>query len=93
MWLDALRYKVRHDSQSVCRAANSVSGLNQEGYKDLLGMYVIENEDINLKRILYDQFKSCQIELYNHDYVKAEVELYYAEIMEVELSVGLKLML
>jgi transposase-like protein len=44
VWLDAVHYKVRHEGRVITRAVYCVIGLNQEGYKDLLGMYVGENE-------------------------------------------------
>ncbi len=44
LWLDAIHYKVRHEGRVVTKAIYCVLGLNQEGYKDLLGLYVSENE-------------------------------------------------
>jgi len=44
VWLDAIHYKVRHEGRVITRAVYCVIGLNQEGYKDLLGMYIGENE-------------------------------------------------
>lgn len=44
VWLDAIHYKVRHEGRVVSRAVYCVIGLNQEGYKELLGMYIGEHE-------------------------------------------------
>ena len=44
VWFDAIHYKVRHEGRVVNRAVHCIIGLNQEGYKELLGMYVGENE-------------------------------------------------
>jgi putative transposase len=44
VWLDAIHYKVRHEGRVVNRAVYCILGLNQEGYKELLGMYLGENE-------------------------------------------------
>lgn len=44
VWLDAIHYKVRHEGRVVSRAVYCVIGLNQEGYKELLGMYIGESE-------------------------------------------------
>ena len=44
VWLDAIHYKVRHEGRVISRAVYCVLGINQEGYKDLLGMYIGENE-------------------------------------------------
>ncbi len=44
VWLDAIHYKVRHEGRVITRAVYCIIGVNQEGYKDLLGLYVGENE-------------------------------------------------
>lgn len=38
VWLDAIQYKVRHEGRVVNRAVYCILGLNQEGYKELIGM-------------------------------------------------------
>ncbi len=44
VWLDAIHYKVRHEGRVVTKAIYCIIGLNQEGYKELLGLYIGENE-------------------------------------------------
>lgn len=44
VWLDAIHYKVRHEGRVLNRAVYCMIGLNQEGYKELMGMYINENE-------------------------------------------------
>lgn len=44
VWLDAIHYKVRHEGRVVTRAVYCIIGLNQDGYKELMGMYIGENE-------------------------------------------------
>jgi transposase-like protein len=44
VWLDAIHYKVRHEGRVISRAVYCVIGLNQEGQKELLGMYIGEHE-------------------------------------------------
>jgi putative transposase len=44
VWLDAIHYKVRHEGRVLNRAVYCMIGLNQEGYKELLGMYINESE-------------------------------------------------
>lgn len=44
VWLDAIHYKVRHEGRVINRAVYCVLGLNQEGYKELMGMYIGESE-------------------------------------------------
>lgn len=44
VWLDAIHYKVRHEGRIENRAVYSIIGVNLEGKKDVLGIYVSENE-------------------------------------------------
>lgn len=44
VWMDALFYKVRQDGQIRSMAAYLVLGMNIEGEKDLLGIYLSETE-------------------------------------------------
>lgn len=44
LWLDALFYKVKQDGQIKSMAAYLVLGMNIEGGKDLLGIYLAETE-------------------------------------------------
>jgi len=47
VFLDAMHYKVRDDGKMTSRAIYNIIGINVEGKKDLLGMYVSENEGAN----------------------------------------------
>lgn len=44
IWMDALVFKVRHEGAIQKRAVFCVLGINSEGMKDLLGLYVAQNE-------------------------------------------------
>lgn len=44
VWLDAIHYKVREDNSIKTKAVYCLIGLNRDGVKDLLGMYVGESE-------------------------------------------------
>ena len=47
-WLDAIHYKVKDDTgRAVTRAIYNVLGINKEGHKELLGMYVAKSEGAN----------------------------------------------
>lgn len=47
-WLDAIHYKVKDDAgRAVTRAIYNVLGINKEGHKELLGMYVAKSEGAN----------------------------------------------
>ena len=40
VFMDAIHYKVREDGRVVTKAVYCVIGVNQEGYRDLLGLYI-----------------------------------------------------
>jgi transposase-like protein len=44
MWLDAIHYKVKEDGSIKTKAVYCLLGVNREGIKDLLGLYISENE-------------------------------------------------
>lgn len=44
VWMDAIHFKVREDGRVINKAVYCVLGVDQEGQKDLLGMYVGESE-------------------------------------------------
>ena len=44
VWLDVLNFKVRHEGKIENRAVYCILGVNTEGRKDVLGLYVSENE-------------------------------------------------
>jgi transposase-like protein len=44
VWFDAIHYKVTHEHSIRSKAAYCVIGLNSDGFKDLLGLYIGENE-------------------------------------------------
>lgn len=45
LWLDAMFYKVKQDGQIKSMAAYMALGMNKEGEKDLLGIYLSETEN------------------------------------------------
>lgn len=48
VWMDAIHYKVMDDkNRPVSRAIYNVLGINREGYKELLGMYISKSEGAN----------------------------------------------
>lgn len=47
VWLDAMFYKVRYEGKVQSRALYNVLGVNKEGRKELLGMYISESEGAN----------------------------------------------
>src|SRR5690606_17958638 len=47
VWLDAMFYKVKVDGKIKHRALYNVIGINKDGRKELLGMYISESEGAN----------------------------------------------
>jgi transposase-like protein len=44
VWLDAVHYKIKDEGRYVTKAVYTVLGLNSEGRKELLGLYLSESE-------------------------------------------------
>lgn len=44
VWMDAIHYKVKEDGAIKTKAVYCLIGINREGVKDLLGLYISENE-------------------------------------------------
>lgn len=47
VWLDAMHYKVKDQGKTKSRAVYNVLGITHEGKKELIGVYVSENEGAN----------------------------------------------
>ena len=47
VWLDAIHYKIKEDGGSVSTEIYTILGLNVEGKKELLGLYLSESEGAN----------------------------------------------
>lgn len=47
VWMDAMHYKVKEQGKVKSRAVYNILGIDKEGKKDLLGVYVSENEGAN----------------------------------------------
>ncbi len=47
IWLDAIHYKVKDNGRYVSKAVYTLLGLNIEGKKELLGLYLSESEGAN----------------------------------------------
>src|SRR5690606_26763062 len=46
-WIDDMHYKVKEDHRFVSHAVYNILGIDRNGHKHLLGMYVSENEGAN----------------------------------------------
>lgn len=47
VWLDAMHFKVREEGKVKHKALYNILGLNREGKKEVLGMYISESEGAN----------------------------------------------
>lgn len=47
VWLDAMHYKVKEEGRTQTRCVYNVLGINKDGRKDVLGMYVSQSEGAN----------------------------------------------
>ena len=47
VWLDAIHYKIRENGKDSSNAVYTIFGVNIEGRKEVLGLYISENEGAN----------------------------------------------
>ena len=47
VWLDAIHYKVKEDGRYISKAVYTILGVNLEGRKEILGLYLSESEGAN----------------------------------------------
>jgi transposase-like protein len=47
VWLDAIHYKIRENGKVVGKAVYTILGVNLEGRKEVLGLYISEHEGAN----------------------------------------------
>jgi transposase-like protein len=62
VWLDAIHFKIREDGKIINKAIYCILGVNQEGQKDLLGLYISENEGARFWLQVLTQLKNRGIE-------------------------------
>lgn len=62
IWLDAMYYKVRVDGKVVTRVLYSVIGLNLEGKKEVLGIYLSESEGARFWTTILQDLKQRGVE-------------------------------
>lgn len=62
VFLDAIHFKVRKDNRIVNKAAYSVLGINVDGQKDILGIWIGENESASFWLGVCTELKSRGVE-------------------------------
>lgn len=58
IFMDAIHYKVRDEKQVVNKAAYVVLGVNMDGYKDILGIYIGANESAKFWLSVLNELKT-----------------------------------
>lgn len=63
--MDAIHYKVRDNGRYVSKAVYTILGLNMQGKKDVLGLYLSESEGANFwLSVLTDLNSRCFSSMY-----------------------------
>lgn len=62
VYLDAIHFKVRHENRIINKAAYTVLGINSEGIKDILGIWIGENESASFWLSVCNSLKSRGVE-------------------------------
>jgi len=47
VWLDAIHYKIKEDGRYISKAVYTILGVNIDGRKEVMGLYLSENEGAN----------------------------------------------
>jgi putative transposase len=62
VWMDAIVFKVRQDGKVIDKAVQIAVGLNNKGLKDLLGMWICQNESASFWMSVLTDLKSRGVE-------------------------------
>lgn len=62
VWLDAMYYKVKEEGRTQTRCVYNILGINREGKKEVLGMYVSQSEGANFWLGVLDDIKQRGVE-------------------------------
>lgn len=62
VWMDAIVFKVRQDGKIIDKAVQIAVGLNNRGYKEVLGMWLCQNESASFWMSVLSDFKARGVE-------------------------------
>ncbi len=62
VWMDAIVFKVRQDGKIIDKAVQIAVGLNNKGYKEILGMWICTNESASFWMTVLTDLKSRGVE-------------------------------
>ncbi len=75
VWLDAMHYKVKVDGKIDHKALYNILGINKEGRKEILGMYISESEGANLHNS-----RTCSV----NGHFKGQSDLYLFHLFKLK---------
>lgn len=58
VYVDAMMVKVKRDAKACNKAAYSVLGIDMEGHKDVLGLWLSENEGAHFWMMIFDELRA-----------------------------------
>jgi transposase-like protein len=62
VWMDAIVLKIRQDGKVIDKAVQIAVGLNNQGYKEMLGMWICQNESASFWMSVLTNLKSRGVE-------------------------------
>lgn len=62
VFLDGIVFKVRKDSKVVNKCVYSVLGINMDGRKEILGIWIPDNESASFWTIVYNELKNWGVQ-------------------------------
>lgn len=62
VWMDAIVFKVRQDGKIIDKAVQIAVGLNNQGYKNILGMWICQNESASFWISVLSDLKTRGVE-------------------------------
>lgn len=62
VYVDAMVVKVKSDGKAVNKAAYAVIGIDMEGHKDVLGIWLSQNEGTHTWMLIFDEIKARGVE-------------------------------
>jgi transposase-like protein len=62
VWMDAIVFKVRQDGKVIDKAVHIAVGLNNQGFKEILGMWICQNESAAFWMSVLTNLKSRGVE-------------------------------
>ncbi len=106
IFLDAMYFKARDSSKVVTKVLCHILGINQQGYKDILGFYIAESEGTNFwlgvlndltQREAEDILMACMDGLTGFpqdiqgSFPRAEIQLYVVHQIRHSIKTGISL--